>query len=279
MKENYPDDEIAEGFEQTDDELPYPDASSEKAVVEDLARLYEEVVEYIVESEGGAADEDAAGDNSEAADDNSEETDDSADKAKDVDKAAKEESDTEKARMEIYDWLQCGVSAILCGIFLFLFVGRTIGVDGRSMLQTLHHNDRIIMTNLFYTPRNGDIVIFYCPTARFGETPLVKRVIAVEGQTIDINFDTGDVFVDNVQVYEPYINELTTNRQNFAGPVTVPEGHIFVMGDNRNNSTDSRSNDVGLVDTRYVLGKVIFVVIPGEDERSPRDWNRFGIVR
>jgi len=183
-----------------------------------------------------------------------------------------------KARMEIYDWVQCIVSAIICGIFLFVFVGRTIGVDGRSMMQTLYDKDRVIMTNLFYTPKNGDIVVFQAPADTFGGTPLVKRVIAVAGQTLDINFETNEVFVDGILLIEPYINEPTRSRHNFDGPITIPDGFVFVMGDNRNNSTDSRDNKVGMVDTRYILGKVLLVAIPGADDMNPRDWRRIGLV-
>ncbi|MCL2126312.1 MAG: signal peptidase I [Oscillospiraceae bacterium] len=183
-----------------------------------------------------------------------------------------------KAKMELFDWMQCIVSAVVCAIFVFVFFGRTIGVEGHSMLQTLQSNDRVVISNFFYTPKNGDIIIFRPPTDAFNNTPLVKRVIATEGQTIDINFDTGDVFVDGVVQYEPYINAPTYNRLNFTGPVTVPKGHIFVMGDNRNNSADSRDSRVGMVDTRYVLGKVLLLMIPGIDGSTTRDWSRFGLV-
>ena len=184
-----------------------------------------------------------------------------------------------KTRMELYDWMQCIVSAVICGIFIFVFVGRTIGVDGISMMNTLHSNDRVIMSGLFYKPKNGDIIIFRPPTNAFGDTPLVKRVIAIGGQTIDIDFETGDVFVDGIVIQEDhYINEKTTNRLNFNGPLTVPEGYVFVMGDNRNRSSDSRDSRVGLVDTRYILGKVLFLLIPGADKSSPRDWSRIGFV-
>ena len=184
-----------------------------------------------------------------------------------------------RTKMELYDWMQCIVSAIICGIFIFVFVGRTIGVEGNSMLQTLHWNDRVIMTGLFYTPKNGDIVIFRPPSDAFGATPLVKRVIAVEGQTIDINFETGEVFVDGIVIDEAhYINEPTYSRMNFVGPLTVPDGHVFVMGDNRNYSSDSRDSRVGTVDTRYILGKVLFLLMPGEVDPSQRDWSRIGLV-
>jgi signal peptidase I len=181
--------------------------------------------------------------------------------------------------MELYDWLQCIVMAIIGAVLIFVFLGRTIGVDGRSMMQTLHHEDRVIMSNLFYTPSGGDIVIFRSPADSFGGTPLVKRVIAVEGQTIDIDFATGEVRVDGIVLNEErYITEPTHSRLDFTGPVTVPEGHVFVMGDNRNSSSDSRDSRVGMVDTRYILGKVLFIAIPGGDASNPRDWSRFGPV-
>jgi len=189
------------------------------------------------------------------------------------------ESDAKKdrVRMELYDWLQCIVTAIICGVLIFVFLGRTIGVDGRSMIQTLHHSDRVIISNLLYTPDNGDIIVFQSPSEQF-EFPLVKRVIAKANQTVNIDFEIGNVYVDGVVLSEPYISAITTSRHDFNEPVTVPPGFVFVMGDNRNSSTDSRDNVVGLVDTRYILGKVLFVLIPGANEYGDRDWNRFGLV-
>ena len=184
----------------------------------------------------------------------------------------------DKAGMDAFDWLQCIVTALVCGIFIFVFIGRTIGVDGRSMLQTLHHNDRVVMSSLFFTPKYGDIIIFHSSAEDFGGTPLVKRVIAVAGQTVDIDFDKNEVYVDGKMLDEPYINEPTRSRSDFKGPVTVPEGYVFVMGDNRNNSSDSRDHRVGMVDTRYILGKVLFLLIPGGDRDHPRDWRRFGLI-
>jgi len=182
-----------------------------------------------------------------------------------------------RVKMELYDWLQCLVTAIICGVLIFVFLGRTIGVDGRSMLQTLKHNDRVIISNLFYSPKNGDIIVFQSPADQF-EHPLVKRVIATENQTVDINFDNGNVFVDGILLNEPYINTSTTSMHDFREPVTIPRGFVFVLGDNRNSSTDSRDNIVGLVDTRYILGKVLFILIPGADDGGIRDWNRFGLT-
>ena len=189
----------------------------------------------------------------------------------------KENPKKSRIKMELYDWLQCIVTAIICGVLLFVFVGRTIGVDGRSMNQTLRDNDRVVISNLFYKPDNGDIIVFRSPSDQF-EYPLVKRVIAKENQTVDIDFTTGDVSVDGIILTEKYINTPTLIRYDFNGPVTVPKGYVFVLGDNRNSSTDSRDEVVGLVDTRYVLGKVLFILIPGPGENGLRDWNRFGTV-
>ena len=179
-------------------------------------------------------------------------------------------------RMELYDWLQCVVSAILCGILIFVFVGRIIGVDGSSMLQTLQDEDKVVMTDVLYTPRYGDIVVI--KTDAFGDTPIVKRVIATAGQVIDIDFETGDVSIDGQVIQENYISVPTMQREDFQGPLPVPEGFVFVMGDNRNASTDSRSNIVGLVDTRQILGKVLFVLIPGKEPDGKRDMSRIGSV-
>lgn len=183
-----------------------------------------------------------------------------------------------KAKMEIFDWVQCIVGAIIVGIVIFIFVGRTIGVEGISMMNTLSHNDRVVMSNFLYTPQNGDIIVFQTLSDDFGGAPLVKRVIALENQVIDINFDCGHIFVDGILQCEPFISEPTHVRGQFEGPHTVQEGHIFVLGDNRNHSSDSRDPRIGEVDTRQILGKVLFLLIPGPDGNGNRDWDRFGAI-
>ncbi|MCL2627561.1 MAG: signal peptidase I [Oscillospiraceae bacterium] len=195
-------------------------------------------------------------------------------------KKVKNKEEKSKVQMDLYDWVQCLFSALICGILIFIFIGRSIGVVGRSMESTLKDTDRVIMRSLFYEPQNGDIVVFQSTNVdRFNNIPLVKRVIATEGQSVDINFDTSEVFVDGELVDEPYTYTMTTNRDGFQGPVIVKEGHVFVMGDNRAASIDSRSADVGQIDTRHILGKVLFILIPGESRTEPRDWSRFGVVR
>ena len=164
------------------------------------------------------------------------------------------------ARRDIYDWMQCIVVAIIVCVLLFSFFVRLVDVVGESMLPTLENGDKIIVSNLFYEPKQGDIIVFRKDEYR--DQPLVKRVIAVEGQTVDIDFDRGIVYVDGEPLDEPYIAEATTEEQDFIGPIKVDEGCVFVMGDNRNHSTDSRTETIGCVDKRCIMGKVYFTLFP-----------------
>ncbi len=165
---------------------------------------------------------------------------------------------------ELFDWIQCIVFALIVCIFVFLFVGRTVGVVGGSMENTLNDGDRLIISKLFYTPDNGDIVVLRQPS--FREEPIVKRIIATEGQTVDIDFKKCVVLVDGKALDEPYTKEYGNYKyldpQDFDYEIVVPEGCVFVMGDNRNGSTDSRTESIGCVDTRNILGKVIFRIAP-----------------
>lgn len=163
-------------------------------------------------------------------------------------------------RLEIYDWMQCIVAALVACVLIFTFVGRIIGVDGGSMLPTLEDGDKVIITNLYTKLEYGDIVVL--TKREFSREPIVKRVIATEGQTVDINFQAGEVWVDGKLLDEPYINAATTRQLDVSFPVTIPEGCIFVMGDNRNKSTDSRASTIGFVDTRCVLGKAVNIIWP-----------------
>ena len=163
-------------------------------------------------------------------------------------------------RRDIYDWMQCIVVAIIACVLLFSFFVRLVDVVGESMLPTLESGDKIVVSNLFYGPKQGDIIVFR--KDEYKEQPLVKRVIAVEGQTIDIDFNRGIVYVDGEPIDEPYIAEPTTEPMDFNGEVKVPEGCVFVMGDNRNHSTDSRLDTIGFVDKRCIMGKVYFTLFP-----------------
>ncbi len=161
---------------------------------------------------------------------------------------------------EIYEWMQCVVIALICCVLVFVFVARVIDVVGNSMVPTLEWGDKIVITRLAGDYEVGDIVVLRKDT--FRDEPIVKRIIAVEGQTVDFDFTTGTVYVDGVALDEPYINERTYDPEDYTGPVTVEEGCVYVLGDNRNNSTDSRTATIGCVDERYIMGKVIFRILP-----------------
>ena len=164
---------------------------------------------------------------------------------------------------EIYEWIQCIVIALICCVLIFVFVARVIDVVGHSMEPTLIDGDKIVITRFAGNYERGDIIVLRKES--FRNEPIVKRVIAVAGETIDIDFETGVVYVNGEALDEPYVNELTYEPEDFETyeqPVIVPEGCVFVMGDNRNNSTDSRRETIGFVDSRYILGKVIFRILP-----------------
>lgn len=180
-------------------------------------------------------------------------------------------------RGEMFDWVQSLVVALLICVLVFTFVIREVSVSGTSMINTLYDGDRILISNLFYSPRQGDVVVLRKES--FSAEPIVKRVIALEGQTVDIDFEAGIVYVDGQALNEPYIYEPTRRRIDFDEPVTVPEGCVFVMGDNRNGSTDSRDLRIGCVDVRLIMGKALLIAIPGVDlDDSGRDWSRIGVI-
>ena len=164
-------------------------------------------------------------------------------------------------RQDIYEWIQSIIAALMICVLLFVFGIRIIDVSGSSMNPTLFNGDKLIVSKLFYEPKVGDIVIFktdsYDP-----DKALVKRIIATEGQVINIDFDNGIIYIDNEPIEEDYIKELTKNKLDFIGPKTVPENCVFVMGDNRNASTDSRDSRIGMVDKRLIIGKAYCVVYP-----------------
>ena len=170
------------------------------------------------------------------------------------------EKPARSVRRDLYDWILCIVVAIIVCVLLFSFAVRLVDVVGVSMNPTLESGDKVIVSNLFYTPKQGDIIVFRKDEYR--DEPLVKRIIAVEGQTVDIDFNRGIVYVDGEPIDEPYIAEPTVDEEDFVGPVTVDEGCVFVMGDNRNHSTDSRYSSIGFVDERCIMGKVYFTIFP-----------------
>ena len=181
---------------------------------------------------------------------------------------------------DLYEWIQSLVGSVLVVVAIFTFGIRMLGVDGHSMLNTLQHGDRLMVVNpIFYHDyKYGDIVILR-KTGVFDNEPIVKRVIATGGQTVDIDFSEGVVYVDGEALEEDYIREPTYTAEGTEFPLTVPEGSIFVMGDNRNGSSDSRDYRLGTVDTRYVIGKAAFLLFPGLDyDTERRNFSRIGVI-
>lgn len=213
-----------------------------------------------------------------------------------VDNEAEEPTAPKKkinALKELYGMLHDVIYLLAAVTLVFVFVVRLVGVQGDSMLPTLHNGDYLVLESNFLFGGDdleyGDVVVINLPEYQHNtDGPIVKRIIATEGQTVDIDFNTGMIHVDGVRLVEDYINQPT--YYNWEGefalqyPVTVPEGCVFVLGDNRNNSMDSRYAPIGMVDEQYVLGKVLFIVLPGQTTDGmgnvidPRQWGRIGLV-
>jgi signal peptidase I len=170
---------------------------------------------------------------------------------------------------------------LLAGILLvLLLLFRIVIVSGPSMNATLVDGDfLLLLSNVFYNdPQPGDIIVASLDSFKNGE-PIIKRVIATEGQTVDIDFSAGIVYVDGVALDEPYTLTPTNREEGNHFPMTVDEGCVFVMGDNRNLSKDSRNPEIGLIDKREVLGKAIFLLFPGTDGGTTKpQYDRIGAL-
>lgn len=170
---------------------------------------------------------------------------------------------------------------LLAGIVvIFLLCFRVVVVSGPSMKNTLLDGDYLLLlgSTFYRTPQPGDVIVASKQSFDNG-SPIVKRVIATEGQIVDIDFDEGVVYVDGKPLDEPYTRTPTNLEEGMEFPLQVEKGCIFVMGDNRNESKDSRSMDIGLIDCREVLGKVVFLFLPGTHKgEQPRDFGRIGVV-
>lgn len=173
----------------------------------------------------------------------------------------------------IFEWLEIVVISFLIVLTVITFFVRHSPVNGSSMYPTLHDRDILLISNLFYTPERGDIVVVQDNGTTIGlAEPLVKRIIAIGGDTVDIDFDNWIITVTTAEgetiIYkdEPYVNYVTAPMKKSAFPMNYPlkvkEGYLFVMGDNRNGSSDSRDSRIGLLDERYVVGHVLFRLFP-----------------
>lgn len=168
---------------------------------------------------------------------------------------------------ELFDWLEVIVTAMIAVVLIFSFVFRVATIDGDSMKNTLYNGEKVIITNFAYTPKVGDIVVISRnlnnSATEQSDLPIIKRIIATEGQTVDIDFVKGEVYVDGVR--EKYVNVPTNLKYDIVFPVTVDEGCVFVLGDNRNDSLDSRASWIGnngMIDTRYILGHAVIRIFP-----------------
>ena len=191
-------------------------------------------------------------------------------------KKAEERTASQSLVLYVHDLVYM-LSAIML-VFLIFF--RVIVVTQNSMYDTLWDGDYLLLVSEAFCgePKPGDIVVISKQGFENGK-PIVKRVIATEGQQVDIDFDEGLVYVDGKPLEEPYLKQLTTNDEGTVFPLTVAEGCIFVLGDNRAVSLDSRSPQIGQIDRREVLGKAVFLLLPGTHHgEHPRDFSRIGRI-
>lgn len=177
----------------------------------------------------------------------------------------------------VYDYVETFCYALALMMFMLLFVFRLVTVDGASMQHTLHHEDKLIISNLLYKPKTGDIVVINPENHKDNEEPIIKRVIATEGQKVFIDYENWEVYVDDVKLDEPYIQPMReemkaifganvwmdrSNVESYNKEFTVGEDMVFVMGDNRNNSRDSRYSAYGEMNENRILGRVVIRLSP-----------------
>lgn len=189
------------------------------------------------------------------------------DKSIETNPSAPEKKPKSKAELlkAVYDWLEVFCLSAVLVILLFTFVGRTATVVGDSMERTLHNGDKVLVSSLLYTPERGDIVVVQKESGYYENELLIKRVIATGGQTVTFDFETWTVCVDGEEIDEPYVRKALGNmhKGDMTGDtITVPEGCYFVLGDNRNESSDSRYDTVGFVKRTEILGHAFFRLSP-----------------
>ncbi len=172
------------------------------------------------------------------------------------------EKEATKKQKSVFDWISSVIASFVVIFVIFAFVFRIVQVSGESMLPTLNDGDWLALTTVGNELEYGDIIVATPPSYTKG--PVIKRVIALEGDEVFIDFELGEVLVNGKKLNEPYINTQTNVKYDVEFPITVPEGCVFAMGDNRNHSLDSRSSTIGMIEKKYVLGKVITRLLPFE---------------
>ena len=155
-----------------------------------------------------------------------------------------------------YEWSESIVQVFIISVILMTFLFRFFTVDGESMMNTLLNKDKVAVVRLNYVPTQGDVVVI--KHGQNFDKPLIKRIIATQGQSLKIDFDAGTVTVNNIKLDEPYIKEKMWLTGDNTIPDVIPEGYCFVMGDNRNNSGDSRHTMIGLIPNEDIIGKAKF---------------------
>ena len=191
---------------------------------------------------------------------------------------AKKEPETLEGML--YCWAQALITAVVGVVLLFTFAFRLIGVSGPSMQDTLYTGDRLLVVNAAFCDfQPGDVVVINNYNADLSDT-LIKRIIAVGGQTVDIDLATATVYVDGEALDEPYVKGVTDTIEGTRFPLTLAEDEVFVMGDHRDHSTDSRSARLGPVKEGYLQGKAVLLLLPGTNpDLGAREWDRIGLVR
>ena len=180
----------------------------------------------------------------------------------------------------VLDYLHDLIYILAAVVVLCLLFFRVVVVNGSSMYNTLLDGDYLLLiSSTFYRqPQQGDIIVASKDTFDNGK-PIVKRVIATEGQFVDIDFSTGTVYVDGVALEEDYTYTKATMNEGVSFPLRVEKGHVFLLGDNRERSRDSRYPDIGQVDQRELLGKAIFLFMSGTNQgNDPFDITRIGVL-
>ena len=180
--------------------------------------------------------------------------------------------ETKSVWAEAYEWIDSAVLTVMVLLLVFTFLFRQVKIDGNSMHPTLQNGERVIISDVFYTPQYGDIVVISSEV--YGNVPIIKRVIATEGQWVDIyggNVYVGDDGSNMFKVSDEFVGDAYTEDVVASGllgyynyPIQVPENHVFVLGDNRNVSLDSRTEVIGFIDCRQILGKALYRVYPVE---------------